>query len=45
MFDALKKAGSKAELTLYSGVGHDSWTKTNADSEVIKWPFAQKETS
>ena len=42
MHDALKKAGSKAELTLYPGVGHDSWTKTYSDPEVIKWLFAQE---
>ncbi len=41
MFDALKKAGSDAKLTLYPGVGHDSWTQTYADIEVIRWLFAQ----
>jgi len=41
MFDALKEAGSDAKLTLYPGVGHDSWTKTYADEEVVRWLFAQ----
>jgi predicted peptidase len=42
MFDALKKAGSDAQLTLYPGVGHNSWTQTYRDPEVIKWLFSQK---
>lgn len=41
MFDALKDAGSDAKLTLYPGVGHNSWTRTYADEEVIRWLFAQ----
>ena len=42
MAEALRKAGSKAELTMYPGVGHDSWTPTYQDREVIKWLFAQR---
>jgi predicted peptidase len=42
MADALRKAGSKAELTLYPGVGHNSWTPTFQNPEVIKWLFAQR---
>lgn len=38
----LKEVGGKAELTMYPGVGHDSWTQTYRDPEVIKWLFAQK---
>jgi len=41
MFDALKKAGSDAELTLYPGVGHNSWTQTYNNREIIRWLFAQ----
>jgi predicted peptidase len=41
MFDALKEAGSDAKLTLYPGVGHNSWTRTYADEDVIRWLFAQ----
>jgi predicted peptidase len=41
MFDALKQAGSKAELTLYPGVAHNSWTQTYANEEVIRWLFNQ----
>lgn len=43
MFDALEKAGAKdAKLTIYPGVGHDSWTQTYSDPEVIAWLFAQR---
>lgn len=42
MAAALKEIGGKAELTMYPGVGHDSWTRTYRDPEVIKWMFAQK---
>jgi len=45
MFDALKEAGSDAKLTLYPGVGHDSWTQTYADEEVIRWLFAQTKSN
>jgi len=41
MFAALNKAGSDAKLTVYPGVGHDSWTRTYDDTEVIRWLFAQ----
>jgi|AntRauTorckE6833_2_1112554.scaffolds.fasta_scaffold11351_2 predicted peptidase len=41
MFDALKQAGSDAKLTLYPGVGHNSWTRTYNDKEVIRWLLAQ----
>lgn len=42
MASALEKAGGKAELTMYPGVGHDSWTQTYNDREVMKWLFAQR---
>lgn len=42
MHDALKEAGSSAELTLYPGVGHNSWTQTYSNPEVIKWLFSQR---
>jgi predicted peptidase len=43
MASALKKVGGKAELTMYPGVGHDSWTRAYQDPEVIKWLFAQRQ--
>ena len=42
MAAALEDAHGKAELTMYPGVGHDSWTQTYKNLEVIKWLFAQK---
>lgn len=40
--DALKKAGAPVKLTIYPGVGHDSWTRTYDDPEFWSWLFAQK---
>jgi predicted peptidase len=37
MIDALKKAGGKPKSTYYPGVGHDSWTRTYDNLEVIRW--------
>lgn len=42
MAEALDKAGADVELTLYPGVGHNSWTRTYRDPEAIGWLFAQK---
>jgi predicted peptidase len=42
MHGALTKAGSGAKLTIYPGVGHDSWTRTYANPEVWEWLFAQR---
>jgi predicted peptidase len=39
---ALGNIGGKATIREYPGVGHDSWTQTYKDPEVIKWLFAQK---
>ncbi len=42
MIEALEKCGGKPKATYYPGVGHDSWTQTYDDPEVIKWLFAQR---
>lgn len=43
MVKALKDAGSEnVKLTLYPGVGHDSWTKTYNNPEVWDWLLKQK---
>ena len=42
MIEAVRKAGGRAKMTLYPGVGHDSWTETYADPEVMAWLFAEK---
>ena len=40
--DFLKKAGGNVRLTLYPGLGHDSWTRTYDDPEMWKWLFLQR---
>lgn len=42
MVDGLRAAGGRASLTLYPGVGHDSWTPTFAEENLLPWLFAQK---
>jgi len=42
IFDALKKLGAPVKLTIYPGVGHDSWTQTYDNPEFWEWLFAQK---
>ncbi len=42
MHGALQKAGSQAKLTLYPGVGHDSWTQTYDNPDLWAWMFGQK---
>ena len=41
LVDALRAAGADAELTIYDGVGHDSWTRTYSDPGLYAWLFAQ----
>ncbi|MBL9129860.1 MAG: prolyl oligopeptidase family serine peptidase [Verrucomicrobiaceae bacterium] len=42
MHDALKKIGAPVKLTIYPGVGHDSWTATYDNPEFWAWLFEQK---
>lgn len=42
MIAALKKAGGTPRYTEYKGVGHDAWTPTYRNSEVLDWLFEQK---
>lgn len=42
MIQALKDAGASPKYTEYPGVGHDSWTATYKNPEVLDWLFAQK---
>lgn len=43
--DALKKLDAPVNLTIYPGVGHDSWTQTYANPEFWNWLFAQKRSA
>lgn len=42
LVDALRIAGADVQLTVYEGVGHDSWTRTYADPELYRWLFSQR---
>jgi predicted peptidase len=42
MVQAIKDAGGKPKYTEYPQAGHDSWTATYKDPEVLKWLFAQR---
>jgi predicted peptidase len=42
MIEALKAAGGKPKYTEYPGGGHDSWTATYKNPEVMAWLFEQK---
>ncbi len=42
--EALRAAGGTASLTIYPGVGHDSWTPAYNDPELMPWLLAQRLT-
>ena len=42
MIDAIKKSGGNPKYTEYPGGGHDCWTVTFKNPEVLAWLFAQK---
>jgi predicted peptidase len=42
MIAALERAGGKPKLTVYPGVQHDSWTRTYADPEPLRWLLSQR---
>ena len=42
MIQALQRVGSNARYTEYPGVGHDSWTETYQNFEVLDWFFSQR---
>ena len=44
MAEALKKVESKAKLTVYPGVGHDSWTSTFDNPELYAWLLEQRKS-
>lgn len=37
MVDSVNAAGGNAKLTMYEGVGHDSWTRTYDNGELYDW--------
>ena len=44
MVEAIKKAGGSPKYTEYPNVGHDSWSKTYSNPDVIAWLFAQRKS-
>jgi len=42
MVSALKACGGNIQYREYPGAGHDVWTRTYSDSEVLSWFFAQR---
>ena len=43
LVDTLREAGAqRIEITVYPGVGHDSWTRTYADPNLYKWMLKQR---
>jgi predicted peptidase len=42
--DALRAAGGQATITIYPGVGHDSWTRAYQDPDLLPWLLAQRQT-
>jgi len=42
MIAVIKEVGGKPRYTEYKGVGHDSWTQTYSDQNVLRWLFMQK---
>ena len=41
MVSAIKQRGGNIKYTEYPGVGHDSWTATFSNPEIMQWLFDQ----
>ena len=41
MAEGLKRTGGNVKLTVYPGVGHNSWAKAYSEPELYTWLFAQ----
>ena len=42
MVDSVNAKGGKAKLTIFHGVGHDSWDSAYLDTTVVDWLLSQK---
>lgn len=42
LVEALQAVGAEVELTVYPGVGHDSWTQTYAQPQLYTWLLEQR---
>ena len=45
LVDGVNRNGGNAKLTIYDGVGHDSWTQTYADPKFWDWLLSQNRAS
>jgi len=45
MIAAIKAAGGKPRYTEYPGVGHNCWSTTFKNAEMLKWLFSQKRSA
>jgi predicted peptidase len=43
MVEAVNAAGGSARLTVYSGVGHDSWSRAYAEPELYRWLLSHRQ--
>lgn len=41
MVQSIRKRGGQPRLTIYPGVGHDSWSRAYAEPELIPWMLSQ----
>lgn len=41
MVDHIRDHGGRAELVIYHGFGHDSWTNAYEDSDLVYWLYKQ----
>ena len=42
MVEKINKAGGNAQVTIYSGFGHNCWDDTYNDEKVVKWMLSQR---
>jgi len=42
LVEALKAAGGNVRYTEYPGIGHNSWEKAYAESDLMPWLLAQR---
>lgn len=42
LVEELRRCGGNVRLTLYPDCGHDSWTRTYEDPELMRWLLAQR---
>ncbi|MFC1763008.1 dienelactone hydrolase family protein [Planctomycetota bacterium] len=44
MIAAMRAAGGKPKYTEYDGVGHNAWTRTYQNKQVLEWLFRQRKS-